>query len=291
MLVGAALAERLDGLTTLANVASPTRPPEEDVDNGGRNSAVAKGGEGYYLLSQSDFLLSRYSVRILSVFCTYSVVLTEYGILPPPPPPQKICKIGALFLLRQEYTKNRKNTYENTAQNTAFIEYRLVVQNTTKNTSENTAQNTTFIEYRLVVQNTTKNTSENTTQNTSRIEYCPEYNRIRDRIQQNTRDKLVFYVWKAGRTFLFCPQMRLTSEYSGILHVGYRIIGRILNTMKNTVFFCVFCAVFLSGILNSWRIPTRRGILSVFCGILALSQNMALTLFHMLVFLCILVRS
>ena len=37
-------------------------------------------------------------------------------------------------------------------------------------------------------------------------------------------------------------QTRLTSEYSGILHVGYRIIGRILNTMKNTVFFRVFCA-------------------------------------------------
>ena len=29
----------------------------------------------------------------------------------------------------------------------------------------------------------------------------------------------------------------------GILHVKYRILCRILNTMKNTVFFCVFCAV------------------------------------------------
>ena len=113
-----------------------------------------------------------------------------------------------------------QSTSENTSQNTAFIEYRLVVQNSTKNKSENTEHNTAFIEYRLVVQNTTKNTSENTTQNTSRIEHWPEYNRIRDRIQQNTRDELVFYVWrrlgassseesyshcKAGRTFRFCP--------------------------------------------------------------------------------------
>ena len=79
---------------------------------------------------------------------------------------------------------------------------------------------TALIEYRLVVQNTTENTSENTTQNTSRIEHCPEYNRIRDRIQQNTCDELVFYVWrrlgassseesdshcKAGRTFRLYP--------------------------------------------------------------------------------------
>ena len=38
---------------------------------------------------------------------------------------------------------HESDSVENTAQNTAFIEYRLVVQNTTKNTSENTAQNTT----------------------------------------------------------------------------------------------------------------------------------------------------
>ena len=35
----------------------------------------------------------------------------------------------------------------------------------------------------------------------------------------------------------------------GILHVHYRILCRILNTMKNTVFFCVFCTV-LRGILD-----------------------------------------
>ena len=46
-----------------------------------------------------------------------------------------------------------------------------------------------------MVRNTTKNTSENTTQNTSRIEHCPEYNRIRDRIQQNTRDELALQSW------------------------------------------------------------------------------------------------
>ena len=113
----------------------------------------------------------------------YSLRTPEYGILgslpPPPHPPARKYAKSVHFLLRQEYTKNRKNTYENTAQNTAFIEYRLggngqntagnttgIHQNTTKNTSENTAQNTTFIEYRLVVQNTTKNTSENTAQNT-----------------------------------------------------------------------------------------------------------------------------
>ena len=189
------------------------------------------------------FCPPEYMVRILSVFCVFCDSV-EYGqntakirrapcilfgpqntvfwgrFLPPPTPQPENMQNPCIFLLRQEYTKNRKNTYENTAQNTAFIEYRLVVQNTTKNTSENTEHNTAFIEYRLVVQNTTKNTSENTTQNTSRIEHWPEYNRIRDRIQQNTRDELVFYVWrrlgassseesdshcKAGRTFRFCP--------------------------------------------------------------------------------------
>ena len=128
-------------------------------------------------------------VRILSVFCVFcdSVEYEQntarirrtpcilFGpqntvfwgrFLPPPTPQPENMQNPCIFLLRQEYTKNRKNTYENTAQNTAFIEYRLVVQNTTKNTSENTAQNTTFIEYRLVVENTTKNTSENTAQNT-----------------------------------------------------------------------------------------------------------------------------
>ena len=206
-------------------------------------------------------------VRILSVFCVFcdSVEYEQntarirrtpcilFGpqntvfwgrFLPPPTPQPENMQNPCIFLLRQEYTKKRKNTYENTAQNTAFIEYRLVVQNTTKNTSENTEHNTAFIEYRLVVQNTTKNTSkntsqntasieyrlvvqnttkntsENTTQNTSRIEHWPEYNRIRDRIQQNTRDELVFYVWrrlgassseesdshcKAGRTFRLYP--------------------------------------------------------------------------------------
>ena len=53
-------------------------------------------------LSQSDFLLSRYSVRILSVFCPYSVVLTEYGILS----------------TRREYTEYVKNTRYSVHQNT-----------------------------------------------------------------------------------------------------------------------------------------------------------------------------
>ena len=61
-----------------------------------------EGREGSYLLSQSPFLLSRYSVRILSVFCPYSVFLTEYGILS----------------TRREYTEYVKNTRYSVPQNT-----------------------------------------------------------------------------------------------------------------------------------------------------------------------------
>ena len=64
--------------------------------------APVEDGEGSFLLSQSPFLLSRYSVRILSVFCPYSVVLTEYGILS----------------TRREYTEYVKNTRYSVHQNT-----------------------------------------------------------------------------------------------------------------------------------------------------------------------------
>ena len=91
----------------------------------------------------------------------------------------------------------------------------------------------------------------------------------------------------------------MTSSYSArILHLRYRILCRILNTMKNTVFFCVFCAVprgilawYSEGLRILCELLENTGILLVFWGILSLSQNMALTLFHMLVFLCILVYS
>ena len=102
----------------------------------------------------------------------YSLRTPEYGILgplllPPPPPHPENGKNPCIFLLRQEYTKNRKNT--------AQLLYRIpskgntdriLLGNTTKNTSQNTEQNTRLTEYRLVVQNTAKNTSENTAQNT-----------------------------------------------------------------------------------------------------------------------------
>ena len=63
---------------------------------------LTQAGEGSFLLSQSPFLLSRYSVRILSVFCPYSVFLTEYGILS----------------TRREYTEYVKNTRYSVHQNT-----------------------------------------------------------------------------------------------------------------------------------------------------------------------------
>ena len=141
-----------------------------------------------------------------------------WGRTSTPSPPEKV-EIRAFF----HFVKNTRKT--DRIRRNYCIEYhpRGNGQNTARNTRrihQNTNENTRLTEYRIVAQNTAKNTSENTTQNTSRIKYCPEYNRIRVRIRQNTSAKLVFYDWrrlgassseesdshcKAGRTFRLYP--------------------------------------------------------------------------------------